>query len=205
MLGHRNRALAAWELQYLGLDAAVLGEAHQTAAPRRLSRLPEEARYPTALAAWLLDREGDPGAAARRVARARTWARALLLSNADQSAVEACLEIHAALTGPWSGLGVAQQKRLAVQPGFEPALMLLQAGDAQAFVEVRRRVLDLARSGLAPAPLLTGEDLIALGLTPGPQFRHILETVYDAQLEGGLDDRGEALALARSLASEGGS
>jgi tRNA nucleotidyltransferase/poly(A) polymerase len=198
MLGHRNRALAAWELQYLGLDEAVLDEPHLTAAPRRLSRLPEDAAYPTALAAWMLDREGAVGPG--RAARTRAWSRALLLSNADQAALEACLGIYETITGPWGQLGVARQKRLAVHPCFEQALMLLKAGDAQAFVEVRRRVLDLARTQLAPPPLLTGEDLIAIGLTPGPQFRRILDAVYDAQLEGAIDDRGEALDLARSLA-----
>jgi poly(A) polymerase len=48
--------------------------------------------------------------------------------------------------------------------------------------------------------LLTGHDLIkALGLTPGPRFREILTAVEEAQWEGSIHTREEALDLARSL------
>ncbi|MDD2904418.1 MAG: HD domain-containing protein [Syntrophales bacterium] len=48
--------------------------------------------------------------------------------------------------------------------------------------------------------LLTGHDLIkALGLEPGPRFREILTAVEEAQWEGSIHTRGEALALARSI------
>ncbi len=46
-----------------------------------------------------------------------------------------------------------------------------------------------------PAPLITGDDLIALGYWPGPDFRTMLTMVEDAQLEGSLHTREEALAL----------
>jgi poly(A) polymerase len=201
MLGHPNRGVAAWTLQYLGLDAAVLQEPSTTAAPRRLGRLAENAPYPTALAAWLLDRAGGE---ADPAGRARRWAKALLLSNAARHALYACLEIHAVLTGPWPGLGVAQQKRLAARPEFGEALSVLKAGDNQAFVDVRRQVLALSESGIAPPPLIDGEDLIKLGLEPGPLFRHVLDAVYDAQLEGSLAGKPEALALAKALAGAAG-
>jgi poly(A) polymerase len=42
---------------------------------------------------------------------------------------------------------------------------------------------------------VTGHDLIALGLRPGPAFRDILEAVYNAQLEGQVRTREEALEL----------
>jgi len=38
-----------------------------------------------------------------------------------------------------------------------------------------------------------GDDLIALGLKPGPKFAEILEAVETGQLEGRLRDRQEAL------------
>ncbi|MBI4795955.1 MAG: polynucleotide adenylyltransferase, partial [Deltaproteobacteria bacterium] len=48
--------------------------------------------------------------------------------------------------------------------------------------------------------LLTGHDLIKLlGLTPGPRFREILTAVEEAQWEGAIHTRQEALDLARSL------
>ena len=197
MLSHPNRALAAWELQYLGLDGAVLQEACVTVAPRRLGRLPADATYPAALAAWLLDRDVETPDV---IDHARAWAEALLLSNADRDALYRILEIHRALAGPWPKLGVAAQKRLAARPEFDGALSVLKTADAQAFVDVRRQVLALAETQLAPPPLIDGEDLIGLGLTPGPIFKKVLDAVYDAQLEGGLGERAEALRLAKAIA-----
>ena len=99
---------------------------------------------------------------------------------------------------------MAGQKRLAARPEFEQALAVLKAGDAQAFVDVRRQVEALAVTGIAPPPFISGDDLIALGLTPGPVFKHVLEAVYDAQLEGGLSDKSEALRLAKAIAGAPG-
>ena len=46
-------------------------------------------------------------------------------------------------------------------------------------------------------PLVTGDDLIAMGLKPGPKFGEILEAVETRQLEGMLKDREEALEWVR--------
>jgi hypothetical protein len=48
---------------------------------------------------------------------------------------------------------------------------------------------------LDPKPLLDGSDLIAHGLAPGPRFSELLEKVRDAQLNGEVATRQEALAL----------
>ena len=48
---------------------------------------------------------------------------------------------------------------------------------------------------LNPAPILTGDDLIAAGFKPGPIFKKILHAVEDAQLEGKLHSRDEALTM----------
>ena len=52
---------------------------------------------------------------------------------------------------------------------------------------------------LKPLRFLTGEDLIALGLTPGPIFSKVLTRVYDEQLEGEIRSKEEALDRAREL------
>ena len=46
-----------------------------------------------------------------------------------------------------------------------------------------------------PAPLLSGNDLIAAGWQPGPHFKTALEAVEDAQLEGRLTSKEEALSF----------
>jgi poly(A) polymerase len=48
-------------------------------------------------------------------------------------------------------------------------------------------------------PLVTGQDLIDLGLKPGPKFRVILEEVKERQAEGTLKDRQEAFKYLESV------
>ncbi len=58
---------------------------------------------------------------------------------------------------------------------------------------------ELEAEGLKPEPLLTGEDLIAMGHKPGPEFSKVLSEVYDAQLNGEISDRDSAIGMAREL------
>jgi poly(A) polymerase len=50
---------------------------------------------------------------------------------------------------------------------------------------------------IRPQPLLTGDDLIASGYQPGPQFKEMLAFAEDAQLEGKVNTKEEALVLVR--------
>ena len=50
-----------------------------------------------------------------------------------------------------------------------------------------------------PALLLTGRDLIEAGLKPGPRFKQLLSDVEDAQLEGAINTREDAINLLREL------
>ncbi len=49
----------------------------------------------------------------------------------------------------------------------------------------------------------SGAPMTKLGLSPGPAFGRILSELYDAQLEGRVTSRREALALAPQLADSG--
>ena len=51
---------------------------------------------------------------------------------------------------------------------------------------------------LKPQPLLTGHDLLALGLKPGPLVGQILHEVEELQLEDRLKSRAEALEFAKT-------
>ena len=52
-------------------------------------------------------------------------------------------------------------------------------------------------------PLLSGRDLIELGLAPGPAFREILDNVRERQAAGELTGRREALKLVREMLGAG--
>jgi poly(A) polymerase len=59
------------------------------------------------------------------------------------------------------------------------------------------KIAEFGAEPLIPPPLITGDDLIADGYTPGPQFKLMLQAVQDAQLEENITTREEALGLVR--------
>ena len=52
--------------------------------------------------------------------------------------------------------------------------------------------------GEMPRPLITGEDLSRLGFVQGPEMGKILKRAFEAQLEGRVKTRTQALAWVRS-------
>jgi tRNA nucleotidyltransferase/poly(A) polymerase len=95
---------------------------------------------------------------------------------------------------------MAKLKRFMARPGFDDELELHRVDcvsshgmvDNYEFLKMRRE--EFASEPLIPPPLLTGQDLKALGMKPGPQFKEILDAVATRQLEGTLRSREEALA-----------
>ena len=59
----------------------------------------------------------------------------------------------------------------------------------------REKIADLTEEELHPPRLLTGDDLMAMGLSPGPDFREILRTVEDAQLNHEISTAEDARRL----------
>ena len=64
---------------------------------------------------------------------------------------------------------------------------------------VRAKLEEYSAEILKPPPLITGRDLIEAGYQPGPSFAAMLQAVEDAQLEGRIGTRAEALAWVASL------
>jgi len=108
---------------------------------------------------------------------AQDWELAdLKMVRADRRASGLCMLIEAELTGRDSPL------------------------DVHRVLTSRLEQIDPAEA--APDPLLTGDDLKAMGLQPGPIYSVILERVYRSQLNEEIAAPAEALALARRLAAE---
>ena len=95
----------------------------------------------------------------------------------------------------WTGLPVAAQKRIAGARWFDGAIAIVHARSAPAAAAIRRRIDELAAtpSGLRPAPLVTGDDLVAAGLDPGPRMGRWLDRIYDLQLEDKVRETPEAV------------
>jgi poly(A) polymerase len=90
-------------------------------------------------------------------------------------------------------------KRFLRLPEFDQHLALHRADSMSShrhlstyeFIQQKRS--EIPPEKIQPAPLVTGDDLIAAGYAPGPRFREILNAVEDAQLEGRLASRDAAL------------
>ncbi len=195
MLGHPSRGEAVRLMTGLGLDAPALREAHVEREARAVAGLPPDADVATALAAWAIDRaglEGLNGVSAR-------WREALCLSNEETESLAGALRGVWVLEKEWGGLGVAAKKRAASSSWFSRALAIVRSRDGAWGMRLEEEARELARTfgGLAPEGWVSGDDLIAMGMKPGPRFREVLDALYDAQLEGRVRSRAEALEEAR--------
>lgn len=217
MLVHESRGAAMSTLEALGLDEPVFERPAQGNGSTLSHLLPpagpeESSPVAGALAAALCDREGpvllshNAEGEGRRLEVMRDTRRALCLSNEERDDCLAILKLVCELREAWNGLAMAKQKRAAASRGFLRALAILRAMDSVAAGSIERRVGELAgvAGGLAPAPLVSGDDLVASGMSPGPAFRTILEQVYDGQLEGRIRTREEGLTFARELRGPSG-
>jgi tRNA nucleotidyltransferase (CCA-adding enzyme) len=63
----------------------------------------------------------------------------------------------------------------------------------------RAKALDV--SDAAPRPIVMGRHLVELGLKPGPRFKEILDSCYEAQLDGRIADIEQGLAFLKDLLS----
>jgi tRNA nucleotidyltransferase/poly(A) polymerase len=160
----------------------------------RLGRL-HSPTLPLALAALVLAvDDADVGAMGRRLRYTNkeiertSWLIGHLMTAA-----------HAA-AAPWPKL-----QRILVHDGAGELVALLETvsdPDDAALAFCRERLAWPAER-LNPPPLVDGAGLIQHGLAPGPQFSALLEQIRDAQLNGEIHTREEALALADRLRAPG--
>ena len=101
-------------------------------------------------------------------------------------------------------------KRFVRMPQFDQHLELhrldCQAshGDLTSYNFTRERIAAIPPEAIRPAPLISGDDLIAAGYPPGPRFKEILSLVEDAQLEGRLQSKDSAMEYVRREFPSGG-
>ncbi|MCX6609590.1 MAG: CCA tRNA nucleotidyltransferase [Acidobacteria bacterium] len=180
-----NLDLAWKHLSETGLLREMLPEAK---AGNRLTRLRGSVSVPLAWAA-LLEEVDDASPVYRRFrfSDEERHACADLLANEHQFRLLQQL--------PLSSL-----KRFLRRTHIADHLELHRAtyGETEAYRFASQKLQDWGPEVLSPQPLIDGRDLIALGLAPGPRFSQILRQVEDAQLEGRIQSKTEALRLAVS-------
>lgn len=93
---------------------------------------------------------------------------------------------------------VAKADSLGRNPDWLPSERRFGSEAQEWFME---RVHALQVEHRAPTSILMGRHLIDMGLEPGPEFKRILDAVYEMQLDGKVTDLDTALTAARELQS----
>ena len=186
--GLRPFVLPAFEIDSQNID----GETSWESGLRNASHLRAES-FELACAAILLDL-ADPVAAADSLAG--RWR----LANTERERIVNLL-IHEATIRRGNEERWTKLQRILIQPFASDAITLAAAvaqarGETNAGIEFCRAKLSLPPQVLNPEPLISGADLIAAGMQPGPVFRTILESVRDRQLDGEISTAEQAIEFA---------
>jgi len=89
---------------------------------------------------------------------------------------------------------VAKADSLGRYPEGDRSKMIFGSEAQEWFIE---RVRELAVEKKAPEPILMGRHLIEMGLKPGPEFKRILDAVYELQMDGIVASLGDAREKAK--------
>lgn len=96
-------------------------------------------------------------------------------------------------------------KRFVSIENFDLHLKLHEAdclashGDLSLLKYTKEEIERLSNEPIKPTPIINGDDLINLGLKPGPRFKEILAEVFDEQLEGNILNREEGISFTKKL------
>ncbi len=138
------------------------------------------------------------------VAIAADICRRLRFSNEDTEQIKSLVENHMRFADAMR-MKESTLKRFMRLAKFDEHLALHRIdclgshGQLDLYDFVRQRYQQTPPEEIRPEPLITGRDLIAVGLTPGPSFKDILSAVEDAQLEGKLHTKEDAMAFVQQL------
>ncbi len=103
-------------------------------------------------------------------------------------------------------LRLSDIKRMIIYQRFDELMTLFRARvesgfeSKEALLRIEKLSSEIRSKSIVSEPLINGEDLmVMLNLKPGPGFRKILDEVYDAQLNGEISTKSQALKLAENL------
>jgi poly(A) polymerase len=126
----------------------------------------------------------------------------LRFSNDDTDQILALVDNHMRF-GQAARMNESTFKKFVRMPRFDEHLelhrldCLASFGGLGSYNFTRGKMASMPPEIMRPAPLITGDDLIAAGYLPGPQFKKILSAVEDGQLDGRLHSGDEAMEFVR--------
>jgi poly(A) polymerase len=196
------------ELAPVIATAGLAAPADRWHATLRMLEMLDSPRFELALAATLHELAFDaPAETAAHIAE--RICRRLRLSNNECADVAWFVGHRDALQGA-AGFAKHKLKRLLSEELIGELLALDRAwaqarGTAHDDVQFCQDYLHARPAAdINPPELINGDDLRKLGLAPGPQFKDLLETVRDAQLDGRISTRHEALDYVGMLVNKPG-
>lgn len=133
--------------------------------------------------------------------------RRLRFSNEDTEQIALLVENHLRFADV-KKMKESTFKRFVRLPMFEEHLELHRIdclsshGLLDLYHYTRDKMASMPAEEVRPKPLITGNDLIAAGYVPSPQFKEILTAVEDAQLDGTLGDSEAAMEFVRRMYPE---
>jgi poly(A) polymerase len=128
--------------------------------------------------------------------------RRVRFSNDDTEQILALVDNHMRFAHAMR-MSESTFKKFVRMPHFDQHLELHRLdcqgshGDLTSYDFTRGKMNALPAEAIRPAPLVSGDDLIAAGYQPGPRFKEILSAVEDAQLEGRLPSKQVALEFVK--------
>lgn len=123
--------------------------------------------------------------------------RRLRFSNDDIEAITACVNNHMKFANV-KEMREGKLKRFMSQPTFPTELELHRIdclschGLLDNYQFLQKKIVEFKKEELKPKPLLNGNDLIRLGMKPGPAMKPLLEEAYELQLEHRIQSKEEA-------------
>ena len=149
-----------------------------------------------------LDRVRFDGHVEVGVHMAHEICRRLNFSNEDTEQIEALVANHMRFADA-ERMKAATLKRFMRLPQFDEHMELHRIdclsshGDLSLYDFVSEKLRTTPPEEIRPEPLLSGRELIEMGYAPGPRFKEMLALVEDAQLEGRVRSREEAVELVK--------
>jgi len=157
---------------------------HDVGKPPTFRRAPDRIRF---------DNHVDVG-----VKMAEAICRRLRFSNDDTEQILALVDNHMRF-GDVRRMKTSTFKKFVRLPHFDEHLELHRLDCESSHRSLgmynftREQIANLPPEEVRPKPLVVGDDLIAVGYEPGPLFKEILTAVEDAQLDGRLHSKSEAM------------
>jgi len=127
----------------------------------------------------------------------------LRLSNAESEKTTDLVADHMRF-GEVQRMRESTLKRFLRLPNFDELLELHRIDclashrDLSLYEFCREKLAAMPEQEIRPKSLVTGDDLITAGYAPGPRFKEMLAAAEDAQLEGRVKSKQEALELLRA-------